>query len=553
MSSAILWTLLGLVVLVAIIAVLARFYVRGTRETSLVKTGVGGRRVVMDGGVIAVPYFHQISRVNMQSLRLEVGRRGEAALITKDRLRVDVGAEFYVCVIATEEGIARAAQTLGNRTFDAAKLRELIEGKLVDALRAVAARFTMDELHENRGRFVGEVRESLVESLARNGLELDTVSLTALDQTPFKALDENNAFNAVGMRKLAEVIAKSKKERAEIDADAEVSVRRAAMQATRLKLQIDLEEQTAQISQVQQIETLKAAQMAEVVQRKADSELASTRARIDMEQRIRAADIDRERSIREAEIAQQKALAEAQIARERDVALAEQQRQIAIAEQSRAESQARALADTARAEAVRAAEAVPTAKQVAEAERRKTIALLAAQQESEIAGTRARMAAQTEAATATDRASARLKAAQTDAETSALRTAATRNELMAQADGRRAMAEADNALDERTVAMRIELAKVEALPRVVAEMVKPAEKIDSIRIHHVGGLGGAGGTGVGSAAGEGAGRAPVNQALDSIMSMAVQMPALKKLGEDLGMSLDSGLAGVTRPLDGGKG
>jgi uncharacterized membrane protein YqiK len=105
--------------------------------------------------------------------------------------------------------------------------------------------------------------------------------------------------------------------------------------------------------------------------------------------------------------------------------------------------------------------------------------------------------------------------------------------------------------------MRIELAKVEALPRVVAEMVKPAEKIDSIRIHHVGGLGGAGG-GVnagtsGGAAGEGAGRAPVNQALDSIMSMAVQMPALKKLGEDLGMSLDSGLAGVTRPLEGGKG
>lgn len=553
MSSAILWTLLGLVVLIVAIVVVARFYVRGTRETSLVKTGVGGRRVVMDGGVIAVPYFHQISRVNMQSLRLEVGRRGEAALITKDRLRVDVGAEFYVSVIATEEGIARAAQTLGNRTFDAAKLRELIEGKLVDALRAVAARFTMDELHENRGRFVGEVRESLVESLARNGLELDTVSLTALDQTPFKALDENNAFNAVGMRKLAEVIAKSKKERAEIDADAEVSVRRAAMQATRLKLQIDLEEQTAQIAQVQQIETLKAAQMAEVVQRKADSELASTRARIEMEQRIRAADIDRERSIREAEIAQQKALAEAQIARERDVALAEQQRQIAIAEQSRAESQARALADAARAEAVRAAEAVPTAKQVAEAERRKAIALLAAQQETEIAGTRARMAAQTEAATATDRASARLKAAQTDAETSALRTAATRNELMAQADGRRAMAEADNALDERAVAMRIELAKVDALPRVVAEMVKPAEKIDSIRIHHVGGLGGAGGAGAASAAGEGAGRAPVNQALDSIMSMAVQMPALKKLGEDLGMSLDSGLAGVTRPLEGGKG
>lgn len=543
--NAFLWFLLIVVVLAIAIAVLARFYERATREVSLVKTGVGGRRIVMDGGVIAIPYFHQISRINMQSLRLEVQRGGESSLITKDRLRVDVGAEFHVSVLATEDGIARAAQTLGSRTFDAAKLRELIEGKLVDALRAVAARFTMDELHENRGRFVAEVRESLLESLARNGLELDAVSLTALDQTPFKALDENNAFNAVGMRKLAEVIAKSKKERAEIDADAEVSVRKAAMEATRRKLQIELDEQAAQIAQVQQIETLKAAQLAEVVQRKAESELASTRARIEMEQRIRTADLEREKLIREAEIAQAKALAEAEIARERDLALAEQQRQIAVAQQSQAESQARAAADAARAESMRAAEAVPTAKALAEAERRKAVALLAAQQEAEVAGTRARLAAATEVATAQDRATAKLKAAQAEAEAVALRAQATKQELLAQAEGRRALAEADNALDERASALRAELAKVEALPRVLAEMVKPAEKIDSIRIHQVTGLGAA----AGGESGGGDGRPPVNQALDSVMAMAVQLPALKKLGEDLGMSLDAGLAGVTKPLE----
>ncbi len=184
---------------------------------------------------------------------------------------------------------------------------------------------------------------------------------------------------------------------------------------------------------------------------------------------------------------------------------------------------------------------------MAEAERRKAVAVLAAQQEAEVAGTRARLAAATEVATAQDRAAAKLKAAQAEAEAAALRAQAMKQELLAQAEGRRALAEAENALDERASAVRVELAKVEALPRVVAEMVRPAEKIDSIRIHQVTGLGAAAGAAERSAADP---RPPVNQALDSVMAMAVQLPALKKLGEDLGMSLDAGLTGVTRPLDG---
>jgi len=525
MTSAITWTLMVLVVLAIVVIVLARFYERANRETSLVKTGVGGRKVVMDGGTIAIPYFHEISRVNMQTLRLEVHRAGEAALITKDRLRVDVGVEFYVSVIPSEEGIARAAQTLGNRTFHPEKLRELIEGKLIDALRSVAARLTMDDLHENRGAFVAEVRESLSESLARNGLELDSVSLTALDQTPFKALDENNAFNAVGMRKLAEVIAKSKKERAEIDADAEVSVRKAAMQATKQKLQIELEQQEAEIAQVQRLETLKAAQIAEVVKRKADGELEGARARIQMEQAIRAAEIAKEKELREAEIAQ-----------ERDLELASQQRQITVAKHSEEESRARAAADLARAEAARAAEAIGTAKQVAEAERRKEIALLAARQDGEIAGTRVRMQAAAEKDAAADRAKARLEEAKADADAMDVRAAARKKEQLATAEGQRAIIDAENKMDRHIVSMKIDLAKLDALPKVVAEMVKPAEKIESIRIHHVSGLG------AGQSAAQAGGKPAVNQALDSIMDMAVQLPALKKLGEDLAMNLDGGIA-----------
>ncbi|MEL7174194.1 MAG: flotillin, partial [Pseudomonadota bacterium] len=84
------------VLMVFVGLVLARLYRRSTREVSLVKTGAGGRRVIMDGGTIVIPLLHEISPVNMKTLRLEVRRWGEGSLITKDRMRVDVGVEFYV-------------------------------------------------------------------------------------------------------------------------------------------------------------------------------------------------------------------------------------------------------------------------------------------------------------------------------------------------------------------------------------------------------------------------------------------------------------------------
>ena len=143
--------------------VLGRLYRRATREVSLVKTGAGGKKVIMDGGTVVVPLLHEISPVNMKTLRLEVQRNHDGALITKDRMRVDVGVEFYVSVNATEEGISRAAQTLGDRTFFVDQLRELIEGKLVDGLRAVAAQMTIDQMHENRAEFVQEVQNTVSE------------------------------------------------------------------------------------------------------------------------------------------------------------------------------------------------------------------------------------------------------------------------------------------------------------------------------------------------------------------------------------------------------
>jgi flotillin len=550
MSSAIGWVIFAVVVLAIIIVVLARFYKRATREVSIIRTGVGGRKVIMDGGTIAIPYFHEISRVNMQTLRLHVDRSGNSSVITKDRMRVDVGAEFYVSVIPDRDGISRAAQTLGRRLFQPEQLGELIEGKLIDAIRAVAARMTLDELHENRGNFVAEVGAGLTDTLARNGLELDSVSLTGLDQTPFSALDENNALNAVGMRRLAEVVAKSKKDRAEIDADADVSVRRAAMEAARQNLEIDLREREAEISQVQKIEELKAAQLAEVAKRKADGESEAAHARIEMEQKIRTADIAREQTVREAEITKDRQLKAAEIAHELNVEVANQDRQITLAKKSQETNKARALADLTMADAVKASEEIATVRRLSEAGRRKQLALMEAEQKAEIAGTHMRIQAKAEQETAGAKAAAALELAKGDAAAQNVRAEARKLEMIAEADGNRALTEAENTISDRLVVMRMNRNRLEALPKIIAEMVKPAEKIDSIKIHHVSGLGArpSGGDGSGDGAGSGGGKSVINQAMDSILDMAVQMPALKKIGEEIGFTVDGGIAGAVEGM-----
>lgn len=506
--SAIGWIILLLVILGVLVALAAWFYERATNEVSFVRTGIGGRKVITDGGALAIPFFNEISRINMNTIRMDVSRSGESSLITKDRLRIDVGAEFYASVIPEEEAIVRAAQTLGKRTFQPEQIKSLIEGMLVDALRSVAAQMTMDELHENRSEFVRQVRDVLTEVLNRYGLELDRVSLTALDQTPFSSLDENNAFNAVGMRKLAEVISKSKKERAEIESESQVAVRKAEMEANRRKLEIELEERRAEIAQTQEVEMLLAAQLAEVARRKADAERDAAHARIQMEQEIQAANIARDLSVREAEIEQLRSLD-----------IAEQDRQIVTATKSMEGSRAKADATSAQTAVVQAEEELQTLRQTAEAERRGKVALMSAEHDAGANAARLRIDAEAE------REVARLRADTVEEEAKAMKAM-----RLAEAEAETARIKAENSRSEAALSLELEKTRLAAMPEIIDKMVKPAEKIKGISINNINGLSRSGdspGPGLAS-----------NQIIDAIMDMAVTMPAMKKIGEAIGVNLE---------------
>src|SRR5260370_8498925 len=114
---------------------------------------------------------------------------------------------------------------MGLRTMQPDLLKELLEGKFVDALRTVAAALTMEELHEKRGEYVRRVREAVAENLLQNGLELESASLTQLDQTAMEYFNPSNAFDAEGLTRLTEHIVRRKKLRNDIEQDTMIQIR----------------------------------------------------------------------------------------------------------------------------------------------------------------------------------------------------------------------------------------------------------------------------------------------------------------------------------------
>jgi len=158
---------------------------------------------------------------------------------------------------------------------------------------------------------------------------------------------------------------------------------------------------------------------------------------------------------------------------------------------------------------------------------------VAAQQEAEASGTRQHLAAQAEKDAATELAKAKLEEAE-----------AKKQQMLAEAEGRRALIAAENETAERIVELKTDIARLEALPKIVAEMVKPAEKIDSIKIHQLSGLG----AGQSQKSTDSGDKPAISQVFDSILETAIQLPALKKIGEQIGINFDEGLADVTRKV-----
>ena len=539
---------IGLIALLAIGIVFARLYKRSTKETAFVRTGLGGQKVIMDGGAIVLPVFHERVLVNMNTLKLEVQRRERESLITKDRMRVDVTAAFFVRVKQTEEAVSIAAQTLGTRTMSPDELKALVEDKFVDALRATAATMTIQELQDMRRDFVQAVQNAVAEDLEKNGLELESVSLTSLDQTDKQFFNPNNAFDAEGLTRLTEQTEARRKQRNDVEQDTEVQVRTKNLDATRQKLTIEKDQEFASLSQQREIENTRAEQSALIATQQAERSREAEAAKIEAERQVAQKRIEAEREVKSAEIDKNLAVQTREIELERktetlraeqrkQVEIARQDMQIAIANKSREQSEADAAANEARAGAVQAEEGVNTARQVAIAEREKSIQLIEAAKEAEQNAIAVKVSASAEKEAALDR-----------AEAITIEARARQSAALAEAEGKRAINEALNTLSAAQIDLQVRTLLLQQLPGILEQAVRPMEKIESIRIFQVSGLpGGSGANGANGPTEGHAGATFPEQVMNSALNYQLAKPIVDAVMKDAGLS-NQGITGVAQTL-----
>jgi len=268
------WVILLVIIALVLIAVgiwfIRSFYHRSSKEIAFVRTGLGGQKVVIDGAAFVFPIFHDITEVHLNTLRLSVIREKEKALISKDRMRVDVALDFYIRVRKEVDSVTIAAQTLGRKTGKPDELREMMEGKFFDALRAAAAGMTLEQLHEQRSQFVQSVAKAVAESLEKNGFELETASLIDLDQTDMEYFNPSNAFDAEGLTRLTDEIEQRKKARNDIEQDTLIQIRAKNLETEKLSLDIERESEYARLAQEKELEFRRAQQQAQLVRERAE-------------------------------------------------------------------------------------------------------------------------------------------------------------------------------------------------------------------------------------------------------------------------------------------
>jgi uncharacterized membrane protein YqiK len=538
------------------VGAMARFLKRPSPSEAIIRIGRATTDVFIARACWIVPVLHRAATLSLSTIGLTIRRAGHDALVTKDYISTNLSAEFYIRVEPNEDDVKKAARTIGidegHASSDAirAKSQQLLEPKLVGALRAVAAQNDFLALHLNREHFAQEVSNALREDLGRNGFTLESVTITELTQTPLSEMRADDIFGASGRQTVTNTVVEKN-----------ILVKR--------KIQEEAE-RTAEIQREQEINVATQSRM--LREGKAKEEEAAMKAELAKSEAIEARDLQRQATIslerakkeqteQAAEIGKAKAIEAAQVDKEKTIEAALVDKQITLTMKAKESAEADAQKASALALREKADQEVITVGKVAEAERQKKIAIVAAEKEAEQQKIAAEVAAykkktEAEALAGAQKAAANAQAesaryesqgqadavkikAKADAEAADLQAMsitklaeAKRAAGLKEAEVLREKIAAQNAKTREIMLQETVMALVESAPAIVRELVKPAEKIAEIKVLQVGGASGFGGGPAGGNGG-GGGMPLLGNALGpvakTILEASAMMPVLKEV------------------------
>lgn len=519
----------GIVVAIIILLLLSvwaytRVYVITPNNEAFVRTGgvfVKKKMVVLNGGCIVLPGFHELTRVPLREISIDVERTGNLAVRTQDYLRADMRVTFYVCINASEQDVLTAAARLSqNGKITPTDIKNALEKRADDAIRAAAKNKRLAEIDSDKLGFAQEVLNLMQQDLGKVGLTLNNIAISEVQES--NSYDENNFFDAQGVRLRTETIQRAIQQKREVELSTQVAIEQKELDAEKRSLTIAQETEDARLAQQLQVESLKAQRDREIQEKRAQEAAATQRAQILQEKAVEEEEIRRKLSVEQSQIdanieleernknfkvaqaTQQQESELAEINRkktvdsnrlEAQVQVAESERLARIAQEDVAIAIAKKRQESFMAEAERAEaeSAVTTASEVEVAERQKRLAVIEAEQKAEQQKISEQNVVEIDAFRRRRQAEIAKQAADLEAEAIRTLAQANRDKALAEAEGIQAQLDAKNVISNANLTAEVlttlwpDLA--ERLPEVLQALAPQPGVLGDARIYAFPGAG----------------------------------------------------------------
>ncbi len=265
-------------------------------DEAIVRTGMGGMRVVIDGGTLVYPVVHRYEKMDLTLKSFEIAREGAEGLICKDNIRADIKTAFFIRVDKTAEEIKEVAQSIGcKRASQVETLRELFDAKFSEALKTVGKQFEFVELYDKRDKFKNEILKVIGTDL--NGYRLDDCAIDYLEQTRLELLNPHNILDAEGIKKITELTSAEKIKENFFTREREKTLKKQDVEAQEAILELERQRIEATERQKREVAEIQARENATAAKVQHENRLAAEKAKIAVDEEIGIAGENKERQI----------------------------------------------------------------------------------------------------------------------------------------------------------------------------------------------------------------------------------------------------------------